>query len=405
MPRVLIVGAGPAGAVLGLLLARRGIGVTLLERQRDFEREFRGEVLMPSAFTAFEQMGLGGLLASVPQVPLRRGELYLDGRRLARLELGEALFDGRPPAWVSQPRLLEALMGEAARLPGFALERGVSARALLRDRGERIAGVRARGETGEREIRADLVVGADGRSSVVRRDSGAAVSADRVPMDVVWCKLPLPDFLRADPHVRGYLGRGHLLIAAPTPEGLLQLGWVIRKGRFGELRARGVREWIEELARHVSADLASHLQARVDAVSRPFLLDVIADRVHPWAVPGALLIGDAAHTMSPVGAQGINVAIRDALVAANHLVPVLQGEALAGEIDAAAARVEPERTPEVRAIQRFQARAPHLVLTDAWYARALLRLLASLARAPRGRLARRAVRRLAQGVTEVQLRV
>jgi 2-polyprenyl-6-methoxyphenol hydroxylase-like FAD-dependent oxidoreductase len=398
---VLIAGAGPAGATLAYLLARRGIEVVLLERQRDFEREFRGEVLMPSAFDGFAQMGLAGEVSAIPQVVLRGARVFLRGRELFTVDLDAGELGGRA-AWISQPRLLELLVAQAARFPSFRFEPGAALRELIREDG-RVVGARMHGATGERELRADLVVGADGRASIVRRELGVAVRRDKSAMDVVWCKVPLPDWLVGEARLRGYLGRGHFAIVGPTPDGSLQLGWVIGKGRFGELRARGIDDWVDALAGHVDPELAAHLRAQRAAISRPFLLDVVADRVEPWCAAGALLIGDAAHTMSPVGAQGLNIAIRDALVAANELVPALEAGADPRALDAAAARVEAERLPEVRQIQFLQSLPPRVALRDAWWAPWLIRL------APRLLVGRRArgpvVRRFARGVTKVTLRV
>ncbi len=402
MAGVVIVGAGPAGAVLAFLLGRRGIQVTLLERQTDFEREFRGEVLMPSAFDALGQIGLASETAKLPQVTLGKVEVYLLGKRFFRTELDASSLAGELPGWVSQPALLEMLTEQASRFPSFRLERGATVRDLLRE-GDRVVGVRAQTQGGERELRADLVVGADGRASVARRRSGVAVRRDRVALDVVWCKLPLPEEFARDPHLRGYLGHGHLLIAAPTPDAALQLGWIIRKGKFGDLRRRGVPEWLEELANHVDPALSKHLRAHKHESIRPFLLDAVSDRVERWSQPGLLLIGDAAHTMSPVGAQGINIAIRDALVAANELVPVLSKGSSPGAIDAASARVEAERLPEVREIQRLQAIPPYVILNDAWWARLALRVLPRLLIASGGGAG--VFRRFTLGTTDVTLRV
>jgi 2-polyprenyl-6-methoxyphenol hydroxylase-like FAD-dependent oxidoreductase len=398
---VVICGAGPAGATLAYLLARRGIEVVLLERQRDFEREFRGEVLMPSAFDAFAQMGLGDAVRALPQVVLRGARAFLLGRELASVDLDSARLGG-PAAWVSQPRLLEMLVEQASRFASFRFERSAVARELLRE-GGRVVGARVQTAEGERELRADLVVGADGRASLVRRELGVAVRRERTEMDVVWCKVPLPGFMAGEARLRAYLGRGHFAVVGPTPDGMLQLGWVIRKGQFGLLRARGVDEWIESLASHVDPQLAAHLRAQRAAISRPFLLDVVADRAAHWSAPGALLIGDAAHTMSPVGAQGLNIAIRDALVAANQLVPALEGGAGARELDAAAARVEAERLPEVRWIQRLQELPPRVALRDTWWVPWLVRLSVPffLGRRAGGVL----LRRFTRGVDEVVLRV
>jgi 2-polyprenyl-6-methoxyphenol hydroxylase-like FAD-dependent oxidoreductase len=227
-----------------------------------------------------------------------------------------------------------------------------------------------------------------------------------MPMDVVWFRLPRPDFLAEDEHFRFYVGSGHLLLAAPVYGGALQIGWVIAKGSYGDLRARGLPEWIDAMAAHVSSDLAEHLRRHRGDAALPFLLSTVSDRVLTWTRPGVLVLGDAAHTMSPVGAQGINVALRDALEAANELVPVLAAGSEPAALDAACRRVEALRAPEVREIQRLQAFPPRILLSQAWWARLALRLLppilaSDIARARGGTV----FRRFAFGVTDVRLRV
>jgi len=160
-----IVGAGPAGASLAYLLARRGVGVTLLERQTDFAREFRGEGLMPSGVEALRAMGLGAALDALPQTHIQAVEIFRGSRRLVRIEPRDLGAPG--PRIVSQPALLEMLVAEAARFPSFRLERGVTVRDLVRE-AERVAGVRADTPAGSREVRGDLVIGTDGRASVLR---------------------------------------------------------------------------------------------------------------------------------------------------------------------------------------------------------------------------------------------
>jgi 2-polyprenyl-6-methoxyphenol hydroxylase-like FAD-dependent oxidoreductase len=371
MGRVAIVGAGPGGAVLAFLLARRGVEVHLLERQDDFEREFRGEVMLPGGLLPFREMGLWDELMAVPHVEPREVRLYLNGRLRIDAALAPDAFGGQAPLWVSQPGLLEMLVREAARFPSFHFHRGTGVGGLLEGDG-RVTGVQARGPGGDLEIRADLVVGADGRGSLMRRRGGFEVHSDPMPMDVVWVKLPPLPEIAERVQARAYLGRGHLMFAAPIYDGKMQMAWIIAKGSFGEIRRRGMPECIEAMARHASPDLARHLLGRRDEGIQPFLLSVVSDRVRRWARPGLLLIGDAAHTMSPVGAQGINHAIRDAVVAANHLGPVLEGEPDPPRVDAAAARVQAERGPEVAEIQRLQAQPPKLLLRDTWWAAAAL---------------------------------
>lgn len=402
MSRVIVVGAGPAGATLAYLLARRGTETLLVERQHDFAREFRGEVLFPGGMEPFRQMGLGEALDAVPHVELKAAEIHIRGRQPIRADFDLAAFGGTLPRWTSQPALLEMLVAQASAHPHFRLERGIRVREVIEDDG-RVVGVEL--QDGRRE-QADLVVGADGRTSLVRRRSQIPVDEDSVPMDVVWCKLPQPSYLDSDPHIRAYVGGGHLLIAAPTYDDRMQIAWIIEKGRYGDVRAEGMPACLDEMAQHVSGDLAEHIRAHREDSIQPFLLSTVSDRVRHWSKPGMLLIGDAAHTMSPVGAQGLNIAIRDAVVAANRLVPVLEGEAGQEAIDAAAQAIEAERIPEVAWIQRMQARAPPVILRDTWWTRLLLgvvpRLLASdIARARRGNV----FRRVAFGVTDVSVAV
>lgn len=405
MAHVAIVGAGPAGAVLGYLLARNGIRVTLLERHDDFRREFRGEVLMPSALEPFAQMGLWDELVALPQVVLGGARVYLDRRPRVFARFETADFGPYLPRWVSQPALLEMLVARAAHHPTFTLLRGASVGGLVEAEG-RCVGVRYRREGVEHVLEADLVVGADGRGSVVRRRAGLVDSRDALPMDVVWCRLPMFPGFRETPHLRAYVDRGHLLIVAPSYGDHTQIGWVIAKGHYAEVRARGIEQCLDEMANHVDPEMATHLRASRDAVSDPFLLATVADRVERWSAPGLLVIGDAAHTCSPVGAQGINLAVRDAVEAANRLVPVLGKEAAPAALDAATAAIQRIREPEIREVQRGQALPPRILFSRGAWGRWLLRALVPLAGGERrARRNGRLFARLAFGVTDVRVAV
>lgn len=401
MARVIVVGAGPAGASLAVVLAGRGVEVTLLERQRDFAREFRGEVLLPTGLEALEQLGLGAALASVPRARPETLELYLNRRLLFRAEADPAFFGGRLPAPLSQPALLEAIVAEGEKRSTFRFLRGAAARDLLRE-GGRVVGVRVAHDDAEIELRADLVVGADGRASVVRRRGGFEARPQDLPMDVVWCKVPPFEPLRG---ARAYVGRGHLLIAYRASDDRVQVAWAILKGTFGELRRQGIEHWVRDMAAHVSDDLGRHLVASAGDLRHPFLLDCQADRVAHWSAPGVLLVGDAAHVMSPVGGQGLNIALRDVIAAANELVPVPRGGAAPEAIDAACARVEAARLPEVREIQRRQALPPRVLLQRAWWGEPARRALAGLLRTSLGqRLALANVAPFLFGVGDARLR-
>ena len=401
---VAIVGAGPAGAALALLLARRGVRIVLAERHTDFAREFRGEGLLPGGVDALEQMGLGAALDALPQSRVDRIEVYQQQRRVLVVDLGETAELSAGPRFVSQPALLERLVAEASRHPSFRFERGFTVRDLMRE-GPRVAGVRGDTPAGAREIAADYVIGTDGRASLVRRRAGLDQQRAPQAFDVVWFKLPLPDFLGSRRVARAYLGRGHFCLLFPAPDGLLQIGWVIEKGSFGELRERGIDEWLSQLVQHVTPDLAQHLAQCRTALEHPFLLDVVCDHLDEWSAPGVLLLGDAAHPMSPVGAQGINIALRDALVAANHLGPCLLAGGEPSALDAAAKRINAERLPEVRTIQRLQQLPPRVLFQRSEASRFLLgSVLPLLVRTGlAGVLFRSTFRRFALGTARVKL--
>ncbi|MCG8592187.1 MAG: FAD-dependent monooxygenase [Proteobacteria bacterium] len=406
--QVVIAGAGPGGAALGYLLASRGIDTLLLDRQLDFEREFRGEMLMPGGLDALAQMGVGldAAFASVPRQAMSGIELYLNQRRALALAFDDR-FPTAPPTAVSQPALLEALV-EAGRASGrLSFHPGTLARSLVSEAG-RVVGIEVRTPDGPRTFRAPLVVGSDGRASVVRRAAGLMPERQPQRMDVVWCKLPLPDATGGGAVARGYVGRGHLLLGYRSWDDQLQVAWVIQKGSYGDLKRRGMDEWVDTMAEHASADWAEHFRRHRADFTRPFLLDAALDCAPAWSAPGVLLLGDAAHTMSPVGAQGLNVALRDAVVAANHLVPVLQKSHELSALDEAAARVEAERRREIEPVQALQERVPRVVLGRGLPAACVRQALALLLRLG-GRFAGarlpRPARNLLAGVTDVQLRV
>lgn len=407
--QVVIAGAGPAGGALAYLLARRGVDVTLVERQKDFAREFRGEALMPSGIDAFRQMGLGSDFDRLAQAKPRRIRLHRNGEFVLEFSAEKLAEAEILPRVVSQPEMLELLVARASHYPNFRFLRGVSVADLIQENG-RSVGVRLRGDS-EDELAADLVVGADGRGSVVRRKVGLAPNPDAERFDVVWFKLPPPDFLEDPDHTAlVYLGRGHLMLGFPSYDGRLQLGWIIDKGTFGELRSLGIESWIEEMAEHAGPELGAHLRRHATALTHPFVLDVVCYLLPEWTAPGVVLLGDAAHPMSPVGGQGINIALRDALVAANHLVPVLEGRGpvadSAAAIDAATRAFQRERYPEAAQIQRMQRIPPRFIFQRSWWARALLAAVPFVARlGMAGALRNPFVGRFAFGVTDVKLRV
>jgi 2-polyprenyl-6-methoxyphenol hydroxylase-like FAD-dependent oxidoreductase len=404
--RVVIVGAGPAGMALAYLLARRDIAVTVLETHRDFARAFRGEGLQRSGIDAFQQMGLGEQFDRLPHTELHFIEIYSRGRQILRAD-SERFGRGKMRA-VSQPALLQMLADEAGKHSSFRLERGVTMRDFLRE-GNRVVGVRATGDDGSREYRADLVVGADGRHAATRKHSGFPELSTPQGFDILWLRVPWTDGYPDRSTALVAIGANCVALAYPAADGPLQVGFIIRKGGYAELRARAAEQWTEELIGSVPSYLADHLRAHQDAVVGGTLLNVVCGRLTEWTAPGLLLIGDAAHPMSPVGGQGINLALRDALVAANHLVPVLTAgaEGHLAAIDAATRRVRDERWPEIETVQEIQNReAAGLNHPDRWTSRLMFRLLPLLIRT--GLLLwmqRKERQQLSEGVVPVRLAV
>src|SRR5262245_24715921 len=285
---------------------------------------------------AFDQMGLGDRLRQLPQAIIHAIDLYHGGRRRARIATESLGFIGR---FIPQPAVLAMLTEESRKYPSFQLHMRTAVRDLIRA-GDRVVGVQADAPDGPREFRADLVIGTDGRYSTVCKRGEFTELPSPQHFDVLNFIVPFPDFWPDHTTVRLELGLGCLTGGIPTADGRLWVGMTIQKGQYKALHAAGPDGFTEELLHRTSPDLAAHLRANAEALKHPVLLDVIVSRLETWTDPGLLLLGDAAHPMSPNGGQGINMALRDALVAANHLCPVLTRGA--ADIDAAARQVVAE---------------------------------------------------------------
>jgi 2-polyprenyl-6-methoxyphenol hydroxylase-like FAD-dependent oxidoreductase len=344
-----IVGGGPAGMILALLLARRGVRVRVLEAHSDFERDFRGDTLHPGAMEVLDRIGLAEDVHALRHGKLRAMRLFTPGRtwKLVQFERLKTRFPY--VMTVPQARFLELLHDRARRYPHFALTFHANVKELIEEDGV-VTGVRYEDETGAvHEVRARLTVAADGRASRVRKQAGLVPESQSPEMDVIWLRLPKAE---GDPPQEGalYSGGGHFMVVLDR-EADWQAGYVIPKGGYTRLRAAG----IAELRKNVAA-LAPWLADRAAALhdwKEVHVLTVQADRVPRWHKPGLLLVGDAAHAMSPIGGVGINYAIGDAVEAANVLSEALRE---GGPIDEAAlAEVQRRREGAVRTIQRIQA--------------------------------------------------
>ena len=391
---VAIVGAGPAGAALAYILASRGVRTVLLEREESSARELLGEELQPGARRCIEQMGLKEELGALPQIMLERFRLH-DGRRSVLVAVPTQSDEN--PSMVSQPGLLEVLVTEANSFPDFRLLRGVTVTKLVHELG-RVVGLETSGYPSE--VRARIVVGADGRGSTVRLATELRVTSRREEFDVLVLRADLGDFL---PDRR----TGHIDLAGPSPilvypsaDGLDQVAVVLPKGTCEQLSQEDRLLWLSE---HSSEKLSASLERARLSIRGPIALEVECDRLDRWSEPGVLLIGDAAHTMSPIGGYGIDVALRDAIVAANHLVPVLQEGAPDPAVDSAAAAVATERLPEIQRVQALQTREIKRLLRRHRGLRLLAPLVALYPALLRLRTWRRA--RLQPELEEIELRV
>lgn len=399
MAKVVIVGAGPTGASLALLLVQRGIDVTLVEAARSFRRVFRGEGLMPSGLAALDQMGLLGLIETVPHQALTAWEYLLEGHRMFQApEPFQA--NTLPCTLVSQPALLEALIEQAQQHPQFEWISGTAVKGLQRKE-NRMSGVQlADGRT----FKADLVIGADGRNSLIRQEANLEMETLSHSIDLLWFKLadssclPPENIFYAIVHGRQTMGLFR------SAEGSLQLAWALYDDDPTDWKNT---DWPQKIAAASPPWLAQHLRKHAQNLERPLLLSVVVGRCPQWSVPGLLILGDAAHPMSPIRAQGINMALRDVIVAANHLVPLLQNAVDPEVLDQVLPRIQAEREPEIICAQTLQNQ--ELAQGDRLRHSPLLRAIVKATLPFSGSIIRaswlRRQRQLRQGVTEVRLQV
>ncbi|WP_030055714.1 MULTISPECIES: FAD-dependent oxidoreductase [Streptomyces] len=347
---VVISGGGPAGMMLGLVLARAGVEVTVLEKHGDFLRDFRGDTVHASTVRLMDELGLGRGFAALPQSRLGNLVVTVPGVGPVKLSSFDRL---RAPydhvAMIPQWDLLNFLVAQAQREPTFTVRMNTEATGLLRERG-RVVGVRYRTRDGEEgELRAALTVAADGRHSTLRREAGLVPEEYPVPFDTWWFRLPRHAHERdVPPNLVPGFGRGDMALSL-TRDDYFQIAYFRTKGADPQLRAEGIERFRERIALLLPqyADRVDQL-ASLDDVH---LLDVRLNRLDRWYQDGLLLIGDAAHAMSPAGGVGINLAIQDAVAAATLLAePLRRGRPTV----AALARVQRRRWRPTVIVQRMQ---------------------------------------------------
>jgi 2-polyprenyl-6-methoxyphenol hydroxylase-like FAD-dependent oxidoreductase len=340
-----IAGGGPAGMMLGYLLARAGVDVAILEKHADFLRDFRGDTIHPSTLELMQELGLLDAFLRLPHRKVERlvgeiGNVRVTMAEFTRLP-GACKFIAFMPQW----DFLDFLADRGRRYRGFHLMMKAEAADLV-EQGGRIVGVRADCEAGAVEIRADLVIGADGRHSTIRERAGLKVEDLGAPMDVLWMRLSR----RPDDYAEafGHFETGGILIMVDRGD-YWQCAYVIQKGSADELMKRDIGDF-----RRMILALSPWLGERVNEVKSwddVRLLTVALDRLPQWYRPGLLCIGDAAHAMSPIGGVGINLAVQDAVAAANILAEPLRAGAVTLDH---LARVQARRRWPTRVTQAFQ---------------------------------------------------
>ncbi|MGC1090664.1 MAG: FAD-dependent oxidoreductase [Candidatus Acidiferrum sp.] len=355
-----IVGGGPAGMILSLLLARHSVPVTLLEMHKDFDREFRGDTIHPSSMEILDQISLADKLLEIPHTEVSSLAIQFADGPFRPFDLKRLKTRFPYILLLPQVRFLEFLAAEAVKYPEFKLVMHANVNQLVQEDGV-VKGVRYVAPDGVHEIRAPLTIGADGRFSQVRRLAGIEPIKTSPPMDVLWFRFPrLPGEPDSETGAFGGLGKGRILILLVRTDHW-QGGLVFPKGHYQELRAQGV-DAVRKSIVEIDPRFAQHTETLTDW-RQLTLLSVESSRCLIWHKPGILLIGDAAHVMSPVGGVGINYAIQDAVVAANLLTNRLKSGKIA-EVDLA--KVQRSREWPTRVIQRWQTIMQNLVLASAF---------------------------------------
>ncbi|MGB3205585.1 MAG: FAD-dependent oxidoreductase [Crinalium sp.] len=341
-----IVGGGPAGAVLALILARQNIPVILLEAHKDFERDFRGDTIHPSVMEIMEELGLADRLLELPHSKLHQLTINTENDSVTVADFNRLKTRYPYIMVIPQVKFLNFITDEAKRYPNFELITGANVQEIIEEDGI-IKGVRYRGHGGWHEVRAVLTVGADGRHSRLRQLAGFVPIETSPPMDVLWFRLPRK--AEEAEGLSGRFGKGHIVVLLDRSE-QWQIAYVIPKGRYQQLRTAGL-----ETLRQKLVEVVPELSDRVEQLqdwSQVAFLSVESNRLPRWYRPGLLLIGDAAHVMSPVGGVGINYAIQDAVVAAN----VLSNDLKTGKVKVShLAAVQRQREIPTRVIQAFQS--------------------------------------------------
>ena len=340
------MGGGPAGMILGLLLAHQGIKVLVLESHKDFSREYRGEVLMPRFTQMMKQIGLFDYIEKCPHLKLKQFELFYKNAMLTRVDFTKMCEEAPFAIWMPQKILLDALYDKARTYPNFEILFEARAKNLIEHHGK-ILGVVADQYGHKVEVHARVTVGADGRASLVRRAGNFDVQYKGHEFDVIWFTIPKPK--NYENTVRGFFSSRHNYLVLPKYPDSIQCGLIVPIGKFAQFKKKGV----DSIRREI---LSSHWVMKEFAENLkdfgPFnVLQARVSFVRRWAREGCLLVGDAAHTCSPAGAVGVSVAVATAIVASDVLAKAVRDNDVSAK---RLGKVQALRSSDVREIQHLQ---------------------------------------------------
>lgn len=344
-----IAGGGPAGLMLGLLLARAGVDVVVLEKHQDFFRDFRGDTIHPSTLDLIDQLGLRARFDGIPQTKIVTLDLSINGNRVTPVDFATLRGSNRHIALMPQWDFLNLIAEEAGRYPNFRLILGARATGVAFSgvgRERRISAVLAETESGRLRVNSGLSVAADGRTSILRRASGLIPREYGIGIDVLWFRLPKPEY--TPPDTLGYLDAESMVITIPRTD-YYQAGMLIPKNGYRRIQAKGLAEFRERIAR--AAPFLSPVVGSLGSWEQVKVLSVQVNRLRQWWLPGFLCIGDAAHAMSPAFGVGVNYAIQDAVAAARILAVPLRTGTLTPDV---LGRIQRRRALPVRLMQPIQ---------------------------------------------------
>jgi 2-polyprenyl-6-methoxyphenol hydroxylase-like FAD-dependent oxidoreductase len=350
---VCIVGTGPSGALLGLLLAKQGHEVLLLEKFANLERDYRGEILQPSTLQLLDQIGLLEYILEQPHKKISQGGIHYKGKRIMEFKMDDISREYPYAIQMAQSTFIQALLKEAEKFPNFKMHFNSNVKTLLKDETGQVIGVQGTIEKEPAEVFAKVTVGSDGRQSTIRREASFKEVNEHHRSNLIWFTIDWPSHL---PHELMYMftGKNNLFMIPKYPD-KMQIGYTFTKEQQARVKENNYKE-IKDLV----IEQIPELKGRVENSKQFVRLQVISLTLDRWASDGLVLVGDAAHVMTPIGVIGINVALADSIVAAEVIIEALkEGDYSVNKLS----EIEKKRKPEADELQRLQIKVESLIFT------------------------------------------